>query len=934
MKVTRRSNFVLLAGASALAMSVGAPAAIAQEGGESARTLDTVVVTTQKRDESIQDVPIAVSAFDPDALERLNIETGSDLQFNIPNFGSTQGNFSAGGISIRGIINAAVGASSDAAVGTHINGVSSSGSTLLETEFYDVERIEILRGPQGTLYGRNATGGVVNAITAKPVLGEFNASLEANYGEFDSKKLSGHVNLPIGEAIGLRLAGFALERDGYSEAILPDGSEENVDGRDLWSLRATFGGDLTEKASFWVMAEHYEEDSTRTRSTKQLCNKDTRPFPFNQGCVPYQLDGLGYARDGNGNPIQVAPGFGTVNTGATLGGVLGASVGVFPSFGFDSNVGATTSSDLRKFETNIIPEFEARSDTIQAEFQYEFDNDLTFTFLASRNENVREFTDDYNKGIGTGKFLVTALTPDIDGDGDGDYVGPGAFGLNIPVETRLRTPTDTLLATDNSNSNFTTTSFETRLQSDFDGAWNFTLGGLKLDSRGETNYFVFFNTAELVAIGTNAGAGFEALPGDRTYFLSRSPYELDATGAFGELYYEPTDRLKFTLGLRYTNDKKAQENTPSLLLASVATAPGEQNGFFQAGPVQEAEFEEITGRIGFDYSMDAFGPFDDTLIYGSLARGYKGGGINPPQSAGLNSVSNSFDPEFINALEVGSKSTLFGGAGILNLAAFYYDYEGYQISSIVNRTSVNQNVDAEVFGAEAEFYYQVTDNFRVDSTLGLLSSKLADQAPLLDTYDQTGGDPNWLVVKDPATTQNCIADAATTTALVNATSGTPLAAALAQICTPAALNATLAGFLGQATADALTPTVREGNPVDVSGNDLPLSPKVTFSIGAEYEFDITEDWNLSIRGDFYHRGEVFTRIYNLEADRVDAFQNANAAIQLTNDAKGFEVELYGKNLLEDDQITNQYLTDASSGLFTNTFLLEPRQFGVRVKKQW
>ena len=181
MKVSRRSNYVFLAGASALAMSAAAPHAIAQED-DGARTLSTVVVTTQKTEESIQDVPIAVSAFDPDALERLNIDTGSDLQFNIPNFGSTQGNFSAGGISIRGIINAAVGASSDAAVGTHVNGVSSSGSTLLETEFYDVERIEILRGPQGTLYGRNATGGVVNAITAKPVLEEFNASAELTIG--------------------------------------------------------------------------------------------------------------------------------------------------------------------------------------------------------------------------------------------------------------------------------------------------------------------------------------------------------------------------------------------------------------------------------------------------------------------------------------------------------------------------------------------------------------------------------------------------------------------------------------------------------------------------------------------------------------------------------------------------------------------------------
>lgn len=877
-------------------MQARAPAQAQDEDSSASRTLSTVVVTTQKKDESIQDVPIAVSAFDPEALERLNISTGSDLQFNIPNFGSTQGNFSAGGISIRGITNAAVGTSSDAAVGTHVNGVSSSGSTLLETEFYDVERIEVLRGPQGTLYGRNATGGVVNAITAKPILEEFSASTESTFGEYDNRKFTGHINVPLGNDFAARFAGFYLKRDGYSTAILPDGSEENVDGRDLWSIRGTLGGELNDKASFWVMGEHYQEDSTRTRSTKQLCTKDTRDFPFNQGCVPYEIDGLGYARDANGNPIDVSPGFGTVNTGATLGGLLAPLVDVYDGFGVDSNAGATTSTDLREFETNIVPQFDAEATTIQAEFQYDFDNDLTLTLLASFNDTFRAFTDDYNKGIGTTNFNVTALTPDLDGDGDGDFPGFEAFGMDpTPIDSRLRTPSDTLLATDRSDSDFETTSFEARLQSDFDGAFNFTVGALQLDTVGETNYYVFFNTAEVFSVALG-------LPADRSYFLSRSPYELNALGVFGEAYWDATDDLRWTLGLRYTNDQKRQEDTPSLLLEEPGPGGafddpvGSINGFYQNGPTQEADFEEVTGRFGFDYQAGDFWFTDDSLLYANVSRGYKGGGINPPQSAGLESVGTTFDPEFINAIEIGSKSRLFGGAGILNLAAFYYDYEGYQISSIVNRTSVNQNVDATLHGFEAEFYYQVTDQFRIDSTLGLLNSELADQNPLLDTYDQTGGDPNYIVVKDPATAQNCVNE------ITN-------------------ITGTCDGQL-------------EGIPVDVSGNSLPASPDLTFSLGAEYVWDLTPAWEVSLRGDFYHRGETYSRIFNLEADRIDAFQNANAALQLTNSERDFEVELFVKNLLEDDQVTNQYLTDASSGLFTNVFLLEPRQFGIRLSKDW
>lgn len=933
MTQIRDSKCVWLAGASVLAISLLAPAAVAQEEGEGTRTLSTVTVTTQKRTESIQDVPIAVSAFDPENLDRLNINTGSDLQFNIPNFQSSQGNFSAGSISIRGIVNAAVGASSDDAVGTHINGVPSSGSYILETELFDVERVEILRGPQGTLYGRNATGGVLNAVTAKPDYDAFSANLQGSFGDYNSQKLTGYVNIPIGNDFGVRLAGFTLKRDGFSDAILPDGSKQDVDGRDLSAFRATIGGDFSEKSRFWLMYETYDEDSTRTRSTKQLCTKDTRPFPFNQGCTPYETDGLGYARDGNGNPIQVRPGFGTVNSAGTLGGVLAANLGLYSAFGTDSNAGNTTSTNLREFETNLIPKFVSSQQTITGQYQHDFDNNLTLTLLGSYNDSSREFTDDYNKGIGSVKFNITPLTPDVDGDGDGDFLGYEALtGQSLPFDTRMRVPADTLLATDRSAQAFETTSMEARLQSNYDGPFNFTIGALSLNAEGDTDYNVFFNTAE--ALGVAIG-----LPGDRTYFRSHSPYELDAKAIFGEVYYNMTDNFKWTLGLRYTDDQKSQKNTPSLLLEPAGAAGayddgGQLNGEFEGGPVQKADFQELTGRFGFDWQLGDFGPTDETLLYAFVSRGYKGGGINPPQSAGLVTVKNTFDPEFINAFEVGTKSTLFGGAGQMNLAAFYYDYKGYQISSIVNRSSINENVDAKVAGFEAEFYWQVTNNFRVDTTLGLLSAKLKDQS-LLDTFDQTGGDPNWLIVKDAATTQNCVASAAGVQALLAATAGTALAGTPALICNPAALNATLATYLGQATADALTPALApNGIQTDVSDNFLPRAPETTLSVGAQYEMELGKNWSTILRGDFYYQADMYSRIFNLEADKIDSWQNANASLTFTNEGAGLEVELYVKNLLEDDQITSQYLTDASSGLYTNVFMLEPRQFGIRIGKSW
>ncbi len=927
MKFNRHSNYVRFVGVSALALSAALPA-LAQEESDSPRTMNTIVVTTQKSEETLQDVPIAVSAFDESSLERLNINNGSDLQFNIPNFQASQGNFTAGSIGIRGIVNAAVAASSDASVGMHVNGVPTVTTPVLETEFYDTQRIEILRGPQGTLYGRNASGGVVNVITAKPS-DTFEGKVDLTLGDYNTQKLNGAVNVPLFGGVGLRLAGFSLKRDGFTEAtVMPEGRTVDVDSRDLSGYRATFGGEITDRLTAYVMWDSYSEEDSRVRSAKQLCSTDDRPFPFNQGCVPYQLDGLDYARDANGNPIGARPGLGAVNNAGTLGGVLGGSLGLYSGLGVNGNEGAVVSPDLRSYLTTVLPEYEADRDFLQAEMSYELPNDMTLTISASKTDWSRSSSDDYNKGYPTIPFNVTALTPDLDGDGDGDWPGLAAFGQTTPVPTRLPAPIDRLIATDLSTITDETTSGEIRLQSGWDGKFNFNVGLIKLDSEIETNYFVFFNTAEALGVATG-------LPADRTYFASRSPYELDALGAFGEVYFQQSDALKWTLGLRYTSDKKSQENTPSLLLADASVAPGELNGQFQGGPLQEADFEEITGRVGFDWQLDNLSFTDTTLLYAFFSRGYKGGGINPPQSEGIEGVSNTFDPEFINSFEVGTKSTILDGAAALNLTAFYYDYSGYQISSIINRTSVNLNVDAKLAGLEAEFYAQFTDNFGMDVTFGYLNSELGD-GTFLDSYDQTAGDPNWIVAKNPNTTQNCIADRATAMALA----ASPFAAAAALICTPDDLTATITGALAgadQATIDAtlaaLVPEIQDGIKVEVGGNQLPRAPETTLSIGANYTW-FAGDWATTLRGDFYHQAEMYTRIFNLEADKVDSWQNANASIAFENDNLGVGLTFYVKNIFEDDQITNQYLTDASSGLYTNVFVLDPRQVGMRLSKSW
>jgi outer membrane receptor protein involved in Fe transport len=170
MSQSSRLRSLLAMGASAAVLSaVAAPAFAQQASGQQTTVIEELVVTAQKKEEALQDVPIAVSAFSQNSLEAQKIDGGPNLQLAIPNVTFAKSNFTNSfNFQIRGIGAKAVGASADAGVGVHLNNAPLQSGNLFEAEFYDVERVEVLRGPQGTLYGRNATGGVVNVITAKP----------------------------------------------------------------------------------------------------------------------------------------------------------------------------------------------------------------------------------------------------------------------------------------------------------------------------------------------------------------------------------------------------------------------------------------------------------------------------------------------------------------------------------------------------------------------------------------------------------------------------------------------------------------------------------------------------------------------------------------------------------------------------------------------
>ncbi len=138
------------------------------------------------------------------------------------------------------------------------------------------------------------------------------------------------------------------------------------------------------------------------------------------------------------------------------------------------------------------------------------------------------------------------------------------------------------------------------------------------------------------------------------------------------------------------------------------------------------EYKELTGRAVLNWNLRNRLGGDESNFYASFSRGYKAGGLNPPCSAapGIFCTNPTFEPEFINAFEMGLKNVFGEGKFLLNATAFYYDYKGYQVSKIVNRNSTNENIDAKIMGLEFESVWQPIDGLRFNANIGLLDSEI------------------------------------------------------------------------------------------------------------------------------------------------------------------------------------------------------------------
>ncbi|HEX6860997.1 MAG TPA: TonB-dependent receptor [Caulobacteraceae bacterium] len=996
--------------------------------------VEALIVTAQKREEDIQDVPIAISAFTQEALERSQVAGGPDLMTQVPNMTFTKTNFSSYSIQLRGIGTQAISATTDPAVAVAFNNTPFVRNRFFEQEFYDLQRVEVLRGPQGTLYGRNATAGVVNIISQKPKFA-YEAKVVGDVSNYSSTRLEGMVNVPlVDDIVALRLAGAWTKREGY---VTNQITGNPIDGRDLWSTRLSLRFSPTDRLDANLIWEHFEEDDDRLRSGKQLCSthnvtevagiavtheqlipESGQPSyvqeTFSQGCLPASL----YSPDSFLTPNGIALPYYRPLSGVGL-----------PIALTDPYVSRTQSTDLRVIESTVDPGYRAKSDVFELQLAYDLTDALSLSSETAWASDFIFSTQDYNRfNTASGAFRAR----------NSNGSPTQALNLGVLDENGVFCDpqigcADRLVAVDLSTARSRHFSQEFRLGSDFDGSFNFSLGANFLRYDTEDKYYVFINSLSLFA-ATGGGQDIPNLPQyepgvsdnsvclprgglapdfnliypvagciymdpnpieslndqGHNYFLSRNPYKLISYAVFGEAYYNITDNLKVTAGLRWTVDKKEAPRIPSWLLATRTLG-------YPVHDVIEQEWREPTGRLTVDWKPD-LGFTDETLLYASIAHGYKAGGANPPPpgvvmycpNCGGDELPNAivaksathpktFDPEFVDAFELGAKNTLLDGRVTLNLAAFYYDYTGYQISQIIERSAVNHNFDAEVWGLEIEADWRPLENLRLGFKGGYENTRVADGMQAVDVMDRTAGMPGWVLARPfPTFPSNCILPAwlflGNTSApgnpeLVNLGSrggggpgGCEYAYVLGEdppslghngIINYTAYSTDPADFPGWPT-DPVTgeplpitdrtypgwdpstaPNNGEGFFKDLSGNELPNAPHFTATITADYTVPLPNDWLATLHTDLYYQSEAWTRIFNTEGyDKLKAYTNVNLAAIFTNEDAGWKVMAYVKNVFDRDSITGAFLNSDDSGLTTNVFLTEPRLYGLRVTKEW
>lgn len=571
--------------------------AVAQDGAEAD---EEIVVTAQRRDQNLQDVPVTVTTFGAQEIQEARIQEVQDVVARTP--GLNYDAFPSGQprLHIRGIGSSDRGAAGDPSAGVFLDEIYLGRPAMIAFDAFDLERIEVVKGPQGTLYGRNVVGGAVNVIPAAPNLNEFSGSLEGTLGDYERREGAGYINVPLADGTAaFRLSGAIRTHEGYTENVTTGGE---LDDQDTRSLRAQFLVQPTDTLQF-----RFSADSTTDRA-----NAPSKHV--------VALD--------DSDPLS---GFWSIDT--------------------DRETGAS--------------EYDGRQ------------NRDTWGVRGQAIWDLPNFTVNYLAGYRGVQYLV-----DLDFDG-----GP-------------RDAANRLSIAGGNVEDSSMFSQELRILSPASSRINWVLGVYAYNA--ETRRDDILNLAI-----PDFDGNFDFTDGGTEGLLLQEVYHQDAEIESRAIYADATipitDRLNFTLGVRYTHDDKTYSVDN---LDSDATFRANED----IDATNSASWNALTWRAGADYHIS-----DDQMAYVMVSRGFKSGGFQDTPENQLD-ASTPFDPEFATQYEVGLRSTFLDGRLIWNNTFYVLNYEDLQVRETDGLNIFTTNADATINGYETLLRWRIGGGFDLTAT--------------------------------------------------------------------------------------------------------------------------------------------------------------------------------------------------------------------------
>ncbi len=691
--------------------------------------LEEIVVTATKRSENLQVVPVAVSAISSAQLQNQGVFNTTDLNHSMPNlqvsspYGEQQPNFSLRGVGVGTEFNA----NAASPVGVYVDEVYQAFRSSHGQQLYDLEQVEVVRGPQGTLFGRNTTGGAINFITRKPELKGSNGYATVGYGRFSRVNIEGALEFtPIEDKLGIRIAGTFVDSKPYLKNIFAAGQVGSVGSNP----------NVT-----------YPSTGINPGGTKSYGFRGTILFQPSDGL---ELSLKGYAAKSKGGQevpiatgrfdnndvidrtqtllVNFLPAFAAHNT---VVGVPGAPAGTNLLTLLQNSPGVLSytppSVGSRQIENDSVGTAVSRSEGVVFNLKAELSDNLKLVSITGYDSGLYSQEDNTDCdasplrlcSIGY-RSVFNAFNQDVRFDLDADRLKliVGAFYGKDKITA------------DNKPDFF-------NALSQFNA-----LAGLPQ---------TYFNPAGFFS-GPGGPLPATSLPTGITATQHFKQIRTSLAG-YAEGSYELTDTVKVTAGLRYTSDKtkfrdgittfyddsgvarlltvsdfnggalgNAYFLQPLLDEAGVEVLPAFGAGGFglptPGGLSRDGNSKRVSGRFILDWK-----PADGVLLYGSYSRGYRAGTFNG-LAYGSSAQVYFVPPESVNAYEFGFKTRFMDNRLQINGSLFYYDYKGQQGQVVDNTATANLiALDGTMKGAELDIQFAATESLRLSASLGVLDSK-------------------------------------------------------------------------------------------------------------------------------------------------------------------------------------------------------------------